>query len=113
MSKRNTHLLLADMRLACERIIQYTAGMEYEKFITDSKTTDATVRNIQILGEAAGQIPKPFQLAHPEIEWTKIIRSRHILVHEYFELDYQIIWKIVQEYIPPLLDNLRQLVTEG
>jgi uncharacterized protein with HEPN domain len=103
MSKRDTDLLLQDMLTACERISLYTKNLTYEQFLQDIKTSDATVRNIQILGEAAAQIPKDFQLANSTIEWTKIIRSRHILVHEYFDLDYGIIWKIVNEYIPPLI----------
>lgn len=109
MPKRATTLLVEDMLLACERIIRYTEGMHYDAFISDSKTVDATVRNIQILGEAAGQIPKDFQTQYPEIEWGKIIRSRHILVHEYFELDYEIIWKIVTDYIPPLTERLKNI----
>jgi uncharacterized protein with HEPN domain len=110
MSRRDTTLLIQDMLMACERITQYVSGMAYNEFVNDFKTVDATVRNIQILGEAANQVPKEFQVAHTQIEWTKIIRSRHILVHQYFELDHNIIWRITQDYIPPLLQNLIELV---
>ena len=110
MSKRTTSLLLEDMLLAGERIGTYTKDMSYSEFIADVKTTDATVRNIQILGEAASQIPKDFQAQYPDIEWSKIIRSRHILVHAYFELDYAIIWQIVNNYLPPLTEKLRIIV---
>lgn len=102
MPKRTVQLLIEDMLLASERINSYTQGLTFEQFVNDPKTLDATVRNIQILGEAASQVPKSYQTAHPQIEWSKIIRSRHILVHEYFDLDYGIIWKILREYIPPL-----------
>jgi uncharacterized protein with HEPN domain len=94
MPKRTVHLLIDDMLLACERISSYTQPLTFEQFINDPKTVDATVRNIQILGEAASQVPHDFKAAYPEIEWSKIIRSRHILVHEYFDLDYGIIWKL-------------------
>jgi len=110
MPKRDTHLLLEDMLLACERIIKYVNRMNYNNFLNDTKTVDAVVRNIQILGEAAKQIPMKFQEKNIEIEWEKIIRSRHILVHEYFELDYEIIWKIINDYIPPLISNLRKII---
>jgi uncharacterized protein with HEPN domain len=113
MSKRDTTLLVQDMLMACERITQYISGMAFEQFVNDPKTIDATVRNIQILGEAANQVPKEFQLANPQIEWSKIIRSRHILVHQYFELDYGIIWKIIQEYIPMLRHSLTELTKFG
>ena len=79
MPKRTISLLIEDMLLACEKIVEYTEGRSYDAFIADSKTVDATVRNIQILGEAAGQVPNHFQKKYPSIEWSKIIRSRHIL----------------------------------
>ncbi len=110
MSKRDTALLIQDVLMACERITQYVSGMTYDAFVNDFKTVDATVRNIQILGEAANQVPAAFQAANAKIEWTKIILSRHILVHQYFELDYSIIWRIMQDYIPPLLQSLTELV---
>ena len=61
MSKRDTTHLLEDMLTACERMEEYVKSMDYESFLKDPKTLDATVRNIQILGEAAKQIPKEFQ----------------------------------------------------
>jgi uncharacterized protein with HEPN domain len=110
MSKRNHLLLIQDMLLACRRIRSYTGQLDYAGFITDEKTIDATVRNIQILGEAAKQVAKEVQERYPAIEWTKIIRSRHIIVHDYFELDYEIIWRIIQDYIPPLQAELERIV---
>ena len=109
MPRRDVSLLVEDMLLAVERIEQYTYGISYDEFIADVKTTDATVRNIQILGEAAYQIPADFREKHPTIEWSKIIRSRYILVHSYFELDYEIIWRIVTDYLPPLATQLRKI----
>lgn len=88
MSKRNIELLIEDMLNACNRIIRYTQNPDFSSFIEDNKTVDATVRNIQILEEAASQIPEDFQNGNTQIELTKIIRSKHILVHEYFEFDY-------------------------
>ena len=102
MSKRENLLLIQDMLTACSRIRSYTQNMDYGGFIKDEKTMDATVRNIQILGEAAKQVAKEMQKRYPAIEWTKITRSRHIIVHDYFELDYEIIWRIVEDYVPSL-----------
>lgn len=103
MSERNSKLLIEDMIKACENVIDYTKNIDFEGFVNDSKTTDATVRNIQIIGEAAAQLPKEYQAKYPEIEWAKIIRSRNIIVHHYFDLDFNIIWRIIHDYIPPLL----------
>lgn len=110
MSKRDHQLLIQDMLTACSRIRSYTKDLDYAEFINDEKTIDATVRNIQILGEAAKQVPKEVQEKYPAIEWTKIIRSRHIIVHDYFELDYEIIWRIIGDYIPPLQAELERIL---
>ena len=61
-------MLIQDMLMACERITQYVSGMAYTEFVNDFKTVDATVWNIQILGEAANQVPKEFQAANTQIE---------------------------------------------
>jgi len=110
MSKRDHLLLIQDMLTACRKIRSYSLGLNYLEFINDEKTIDATVRNIQILGEAAKQVPREVQEKYPAIEWTKIIRSRHIIVHDYFELDYEIVWRIIQDYIPPLEVELERIL---
>lgn len=109
MSERKPELLVEDMICACKNILDYTKNVDFQGFMNDGKTIDATVRNIEVLGEAASQIPIEYQKQYPEIEWTKIIRSRHIIVHHYFDLDYQIIWRIIQHYIPPLLKSLKKI----
>ncbi len=68
MSERNDSLLLEDMLEAAERILQYTNGMDYESFLKDMKTIDATIRNFEIIGEAANQLDKNFKIQYPEIE---------------------------------------------
>lgn len=110
MPKRELRLLLEDINLACTRIMQYTDGLDFNLFFNDIKTMDAVVRNIQIIGEAANQVPIKFQHQHSQIEWTKIIRSRHIIVHEYFELDYEIIWKVAKDYVKPLKDEINKIL---
>jgi len=110
MSKRDDLLLIKDMHLACKRIRSYTKNMDYAGFIRDEKTIDATVRNIQILGEAGKQVSKEMQERYPTIEWTKIIRSIHFIVHDYFELDYEIIWRIIEDYITPLQTELENIL---
>ncbi|MEL6536090.1 MAG: HepT-like ribonuclease domain-containing protein [Bacteroidota bacterium] len=94
------------MAESCRRILAYTQEIGYVDFIRDQKSIDAVVRNIQILGEAANQVPSELREQYPEIEWTKIIRSRNILVHEYFQVDLEIIWKIIEDYITSLMISL-------
>lgn len=111
MSKfRETKLLLQDILLALNKIFKYCQDLDYESFSKDDKTIDAVLHNIQILGEAGNQIPKSFREENTKIEWDKMIRSRHILVHNYHEVDYEIIWRIIQDYLPPLKEKLKTLL---
>ncbi len=113
MSKfRDTQLLLNDMYKAVQKSLLYTDTLTYEQFCKDEKTIDAVLHNIQILGEAAKQIPADFRDGNSTIEWEKIIRSRHILVHNYHEIDKEIIWKIIENYLPPLKTSLEEIMTK-
>ncbi|RYC68752.1 MULTISPECIES: HepT-like ribonuclease domain-containing protein [Spirosoma] len=102
MSKRSVRYLLYDMLDAIEAIRSFIDGYSFEQFVDDRKTHDAVIRNVQVLGEAANRVPVDFRETHPQIEWLKIIRSRHILVHDYFGVDYEIVWRIVITHLPPL-----------
>ena len=110
MSKRDIQLLLEDIAESCEKIISYTKDMDYESFTLDTKTIDAVVRNFEIIGEAANKISTEFKSEHNTIIWRRIIAFRHRIVHEYFGIDYSIIWKITEENIPELLQQIKKLI---
>ncbi len=95
---------------AVDAIQEYTLGLDYESFLTNRMARDAVIRNVQVLGEAANRISKPFRDQHPAIEWMRIIRTRHILVHDYFGLDYEIIWRIITVHISPLQEAIKQIL---
>lgn len=97
MSKRNTELLLLDMIEAIDKIHTYISGITKEQFLSDEKTIDAVVRNLEILGEAANRLPEDFKLRHSNVEWIKIIGLRHRIVHDYFGIDLEIIWSILEK----------------
>ena len=97
MSKRNSRLLLEDILESCVKIFQYTAEMEYDDFIKDERTTDAVIRNFEIIGEAANRLPNEFLLQHNSVVWRQIVGLRNRLIHAYFGVDYQILWKIINE----------------
>jgi uncharacterized protein with HEPN domain len=102
MSNRPIHLLVNDMLEATDRIFQYKQDLPFETFSNDQKTIDAVVRNLEIIGEAANRLPEEFKEKHSEIEWYKIVGLRHRIVHEYFGIDIQIIWQILQSDLPVL-----------
>lgn len=93
---RDPLLYLEDILEAIARIRVYTSGYDYSRFAEDSKTQDAVVRNLEIVGEAAGRLSKELHANASEIEWRKIIGLRNILAHEYFGVTLPIIWDIVQ-----------------
>lgn len=109
MSERPVDFLLEDVREATAKIFRFTRGMTVESFAKDEKTVDAVVRNLEIMGEAANRLPVSFKREHPEIEWAKIVGLRHRIVHEYFGVDIQMIWHIVEQDLPVLRKALRKL----
>jgi uncharacterized protein with HEPN domain len=110
MSKRSLELLVEDIWESIEKIERYTEGMTQADFQGDEKTTDAVVRNLEIIGEAAGRLPEDFTDRHSDIEWIKITGLRNRIVHEYFGVDLQIIWQILKNDLPAFkasLENIR------
>ena len=70
----------------------------------------AVERQIEIIGEAAGKVSDSFQQQHPEIPWRGIVGQRHVLAHDYGEVDHQRIWKVVTDHIPQLIECLEPLI---
>lgn len=95
MYSRDIGLLLEDMLDAGRKILRYTENMEFEDFAKDEKTIDAVVRNFEIIGEAANRIDPAFRINHPKIEWKRIRGFRNRIVHDYFGIDYGIVWSLL------------------
>jgi uncharacterized protein with HEPN domain len=112
MSKRDWTLFLQDMLDIIGKIGQYTSGMSFQEFLQDSRTQDAVVRNLEVLGEAARRIPPDIQERYPEIPWAQIVGLRNRLIHGYFLVDYGIVWEIVQSELSPLREKLEQIARE-
>jgi uncharacterized protein with HEPN domain len=110
MSERSAELLLEDMLESCERILEYTNGLSFENFRKNYLVVDAVVRNFTIIGEAAGGIPEEYKVKHPEIEWDRIRGFRNRIVHDYFGIDYQIVWIIIENNIPELRDLIKKII---
>ena len=96
----------------CERILAFTQGTRREEFPADAMRYDATVRNIELVREAATHGPESIRQSHPEIPWRLIIAARNQLIDGYLGLDDDVLWSIVQTDIPALLTNLRILNTQ-
>jgi uncharacterized protein with HEPN domain len=101
---------LWDMLCYAEEIVQTVGGVPFELYLRDKNLRLATERRIEIIGEAARNVSRPFQAVHPEIPWQKITAQRHVLAHEYGEIKQELIYRVVAIHIPELIGKLRPLV---
>ena len=113
MSKRSEADCLQDMLEAAERVISYCKGITYQQFIDDTKTQDAVVRNIEILGEAVKSIPKTTRRKHSAIPWKSIAGMRDRLIHDYFGVNYDVVWDVARNDLPQLLIALKKIPLSG
>lgn len=109
MSSRPVHLLIEDMLESVTRIGEYVSGCDRDGFLRDQKTSDAVVRNFEVIGEAASRIPATTAERYPAVEWRKIAGLRNRIVHEYFGVDLEIVWEIIQNDLADLRLRLRQI----
>jgi uncharacterized protein with HEPN domain len=110
MSKRDLILLLEDMLDSALKIKRYTNSLNYESFIEDEKTIDAVIRNFEIIGEAANRIGDDFRITNPMIEWDRMRGLRNRIVHDYFGIDYEIVWEIIETDLDQLIDQIQSLL---
>jgi len=104
---RNAKIYLEDIAKCCEKILRYTEGINFTELIKDEKTYDAVVRNLEIIGEAAKQVPENIREQLPQIEWKKMAGMRDMLIHAYFGIDNDILWDVLQNKIPELARSIR------
>ena len=109
MSKREPTLLVGDILDSAHKILDYTAGQSFEDFKSDSKTLDAVIRNFEIIDEAAIRLPEAFKNRFPEIDWHRIRGFRNRIVHDYFGIDYSIVWTIKETFLPLMIAQLKPL----
>ncbi len=105
-AQRAWRLYVDDMIGCAEKVITYTDGFDQAGFIASGLHYDATVRNLELIGEAATHVPENVRGAHPQIPWRLIIATRNQLIHGYLGIDNDTLWSIVKDDIPVLLPQL-------
>jgi uncharacterized protein with HEPN domain len=108
---RDYTFYLEDILNSCEKTLRYTNKMTLEQFCLDEKTYDAVLRNLEIIGEAAKQIPDEICVLMPDIEWRKAAGLRDMLAHAYFGIDNTILWDVIENKIPELQQAVKTLLT--
>ncbi len=101
--KRKQSLYISDIKNAIESINDFTAGMTFDGFNSDDKTFSAVIRKIEVIGEAAKSISPEIREANPDVPWSVMGRMRDKLIHGYFGIDADIIWKTVKYDLPEIL----------
>ncbi len=107
---RDPRIYVEDILEAVRRVCSYTENMDLAAFAGSPITIDAVVRNLEIIGEAAGRIPEEIRAGSPEIEWRKIIALRNVLAHEYFGIHTKIVWDVVSGKLEPLEAACRKIL---
>ncbi|HPX73881.1 MAG TPA: DUF86 domain-containing protein [Methanoregulaceae archaeon] len=100
------------MAVAAEKILDYSSGISFDELSSDELRKDAILRNIQVLGDAAKSIPQEFKSLHQELDWKGVSGLRDIITHQYFRVDWSLIWTAIGADLPLLASQLRDIVEQ-
>jgi len=113
MSKRQDFELLCDIKEAVQRISTYIGKLSYDEFIKDKKTQDAVVRSLEIIGEAAKNLSVELRKKRCDIPWKRLTGLRDRLIHQYFGVNFEIVWTIVRQELPELARKIEKISVEN
>ena len=98
---------------AIDRIKRFTGAMDFEAFSKDEVVQFAIIKNFEIIGEAAYHLTDEIKAENPEVEWKKIMAFRHILVHDYYKINLEIVWKARKNKIDELRKQIKEILAEN
>ena len=110
MSKRDARLYCDDILESGSAILDFIQQMSFEDFCDDRKTYSAVIREFEIIGEAVGKLPQSLKERRSDVEWQDIRDFRNLLIHEYFGVDLEIVWKIIKDDLPVLIDSIKEFL---
>lgn len=109
-AERDWRFFVADMVEFCEQVLGYTAGHDLASLMAERMRFDATLRNLELIGEAATRVPVEVRQATPHIPWRQVIATRNRLAHAYLAIEPETLWLIITEHLPPLRGHLLELL---
>jgi uncharacterized protein with HEPN domain len=110
LKDRPYDLYVEDILESIEKIENYIGGLEYEEFSKNTMVIDAVIRNLEIIGEASKYVPDDVRDNYPEIPWKRMIGLRNIVIHEYFGVDIEIVWRIITinlQEVKPFIEKMK------
>jgi len=109
-SERNFLVYLNDIKDSIQWILQFTKGLTLEEFVEDRKTIDAVIRNFEIIGEASKSVPREIKEEFDAIPWREMYLMRNKISHEYFGIDYELIWDVILNELPSNLSEIERII---
>jgi uncharacterized protein with HEPN domain len=109
---RDYRIFLDDIVEAARKALDYTKGYSREQFFAEKRTFEAVVLNLLFIGEATKNIPQEIRAAYPDVPWRDMAGLRDVIVHQYFALQKDVIWKVVQEDLPKLRADVERILAD-
>ena len=110
MSERDARLYLYEIIEACDKVAGYIQSLDEKTFLQAQLYQDAVVRNLEVIGEAAGHLPDELRTRYPDVPWRRMRGFRNIAIHAYFAVDYANVWHIAKQPLPGLLPQIQQIL---
>jgi len=112
-SGRDYGLFLEDILQAINKIESYTLHLTFQDFRNNDLVIDAVIRNFEVIGEAANNIPARMRTKHPSVEWSEAIGFRNVLIHNYFGIDVESVWETIHKNLPLLKRHIQEMILLG
>jgi uncharacterized protein with HEPN domain len=109
---RDYKLFIKDIIESVKQIEIFITGMGFDEFILDDRTANAVIRKLEIIGEASKNIPDHIRIKYSELPWSEMARMRDKLIHAYFGVDYEIIWRVIKERLPSIRQQLEKALQD-
>lgn len=109
---RDYKLFVKDILDCINKIEEFVKGISYEDFVKDDKTSSAVVRKLEVIGEASKNVPKEIRQRYKELPWSDMAGMRDKIIHFYFGIDYEIVWKVIKERLPQIRPSIKKIVDE-